>query len=263
VTDTRRSASLPHHFSGSGGSRTIAEVERPLLDPAEVGALPDDEQLVFIAGHRPYRLPKLKYDELDWMAQRAAMPPHRQADKLMTPERPAHPWAGISPAGFGNPADYLTFEDRAELRRIQVEIERDERVAAARAAHRAANQAGKEAGTEANRGAEDHFGDQDPGPAPAGPLFQRPDAAARASEQGEPSVQAMNMPSDQPANGPSDGPANGPAKSPAPESANNSGAGPAPRPASKAARGGARASRTSGEAADARTLLDLMHKGEA
>lgn len=270
VTDTRRSASLPHHFSGSGGSRTIAEVERPLLDPAEVGALPDDEQLVFIAGHRPYRLPKLKYDELDWMAQRAAMPPHRQADELMTPERPAHPWAGISPAGFGNPADYLTFEDRAELRRIQVEIERDERVAAARAAHRAANQAGKEAGTEANRGAEDLFDDQGPGPVPAGPLFQRPDAAARASEQDESNgsiVPAMAMPSDQPANGPADAPANDPAndpaESPAPEPANNSGASPAPRPARKAARGGARASRTSGEAADARTLLDLMHRGEA
>lgn len=120
VTDTRRSASLPHHFTDKGGSRTIAEVERPLLDPAEVGALPDDEQLVFIAGHRPYRLPKLKFDELDWMAQRAAIPPHRQADHLMTPERPTHPWAGISPAGYGNPADYMTTEDRAEHRRAQM-----------------------------------------------------------------------------------------------------------------------------------------------
>ena len=137
VTDTRRSASLPHHFSDKGGSRTIAEVERPLLDPAEVGALPDDEQLVFIAGHRPYRLPKLKFDEVEWMAQRAAIRPHRQADHLMTPERPIHPWAAIRPAGFGNPSDYMTVEDKAEHRRALADAERLEREHAARAPRKA------------------------------------------------------------------------------------------------------------------------------
>jgi type IV secretion system protein VirD4 len=100
VTDTRMSASLPHHFADRGGSRTIAEVERSLMDPSEVGALPDDQQLVFIAGHRPYRLTKLQYDKVEWMADRAAIKPHDQAANLQTPERPIHPWIEVKPQGL-------------------------------------------------------------------------------------------------------------------------------------------------------------------
>jgi type IV secretion system protein VirD4 len=100
VTETRISSSLPHQFSGQGGSRTFAEVERPLMDASEVGALADDKQLIFIAGHRPYLLPKLRYDKVGWMAKRAAMVVPDQRTQVDTPERPEHPWAEVTTFGF-------------------------------------------------------------------------------------------------------------------------------------------------------------------
>jgi type IV secretion system protein VirD4 len=100
VTETRVSSSLPYHFGGHGGSRTIGEVERPLLDAGEVGALADDQQLIFIAGHRPYLLPKLRYDKVGWMAQRAAMPVNDQRVCIDTPEQPVHPWSQIVTYGY-------------------------------------------------------------------------------------------------------------------------------------------------------------------
>lgn len=99
VKETRVSASLPHQFTERGGSRTISDIDRPLLDIAEVGALPDDRQLIFIAGHRPYLLPKLRYDKVGWMAQRASIPAPTQATSLQTPERPTHPWAEVRDHG--------------------------------------------------------------------------------------------------------------------------------------------------------------------
>jgi type IV secretion system protein VirD4 len=105
VTETRVSSSLPHHFSGSGGSRTLAEVERPLLDVAEVGALPDEKQLIFIAGHRPYLLPKLRYDKVAWLAKRANRAVPDQTKQIDTPEKPGHPWARIESFGFDPEAE--------------------------------------------------------------------------------------------------------------------------------------------------------------
>jgi type IV secretion system protein VirD4 len=134
VRDVRRSASLPHHFTGHGGSRTIAEVERALLDPAEVGALDDDEQLVFIAGHRPYRLSKVKFDHVHWMAARAALVAPDQRLKIQTPERPAHPWAEVTPAGYGDPQSAQTAEEKLEARRAQALAEQQARDAETRQA---------------------------------------------------------------------------------------------------------------------------------
>lgn len=99
VKETRVSASLPHHFTDRGGSRTISDIDRPLMDIADVGALPDDRQLIFIAGHRPYLLPKLRYDKVGWMARRARMPAPTQSNQLQTPERPTHPWSEIHDHG--------------------------------------------------------------------------------------------------------------------------------------------------------------------
>lgn len=99
VKETRVSASLPHHFTDKGGSRTISDVDRPLMDMAEVGALPDDRQLIFMAGHRPYLLPKLRYDKVGWMAERARIPAPAQSESLQTPERPTHPWAQVRDFG--------------------------------------------------------------------------------------------------------------------------------------------------------------------
>jgi type IV secretion system protein VirD4 len=105
VTETRLSSSLPHHFSGSGGSRTLAEVERPLLDVAEVGALPDDKQLIFIAGHRPYLLPKLRYDKVGWLAKRANRLVPDQTKQIDTSEKPDHPWGSVQSFGFDPEAE--------------------------------------------------------------------------------------------------------------------------------------------------------------
>jgi type IV secretion system protein VirD4 len=47
----------------SSGSTTIREERRPLLLPADVRALPRDEELIFVAGAKPIRAKKLKFDQ--------------------------------------------------------------------------------------------------------------------------------------------------------------------------------------------------------
>lgn len=111
VTETRQSASMPHHFNDRGGSTNIGEYERPLLDAGEVGSLPDRNQLVFIAGHKPYLLTKVKYDKIGWMKKRAAMPARDQSKVLDTPEYPTHPWAAYKPFGYGDPMQVKFSED--------------------------------------------------------------------------------------------------------------------------------------------------------
>ena len=111
VTATRQSASTPHHFNDRGGSTNIGEYERPLLNAGEVGSLPDRNQLVFIAGHKPYLLTKVKYDKIGWMKKRAAMPARDQAQVLDTPELPTHPWATHKPHGYGDPTQVKFSED--------------------------------------------------------------------------------------------------------------------------------------------------------
>ncbi len=116
TTATRSSANLPHNYTENGGSISIGEYERPLLDPSEIGSLPDRNELVFIAGHRPYRLTKVRYDQIGWMKKRAKIPAHNQAEKLDTPERPTHPWAGRTPVGYGDPSKVKFSEDVARER---------------------------------------------------------------------------------------------------------------------------------------------------
>jgi type IV secretion system protein VirD4 len=111
VTEIRSSASLPHHYGERGGSTSIGEFERPLLDAGEVGALPDKQQLVFIAGHRPYLLPKLHYDKVWWLKARSAIAPRDQSDGVDSPERPSHPWAAHKPFGYGDPTHVKFSED--------------------------------------------------------------------------------------------------------------------------------------------------------
>jgi type IV secretion system protein VirD4 len=119
ITETRVSSSLPHHFSGQGGSRTLAEVERPLLDVSEVGALADDQQLIFIAGHRPYLLPKLRYDKVGWMAKRAVMSVPDQRKAVDTPERPDHPWASVTTFGFDPDVEITLSGDNGANTRVR------------------------------------------------------------------------------------------------------------------------------------------------
>ncbi len=116
TTATRSSSNLPHNYAENGGSISIGEYERPLLDPSEVGSLPDRNELVFIAGHRPYLLTKVRYDQIGWMKKRAMIPAHDQAAKLDTPEAPAHPWASHKPFGYGDPSKVKFSEDVARER---------------------------------------------------------------------------------------------------------------------------------------------------
>jgi type IV secretion system protein VirD4 len=50
-------------FGGRKGSTTIREERRPLMLPGDVRALPRDEQLIFVAGSKPIRAKKLKFDQ--------------------------------------------------------------------------------------------------------------------------------------------------------------------------------------------------------
>jgi type IV secretion system protein VirD4 len=118
VKETRMSASLPNHFADQGGSRTISDVDRPLMDVAEVGALPDDRQLIFIAGHRPYLLPKLRYDKVGWMAQRAQMPAPRPSLSARTGEVPVHPWAEIRDHGCDPGLQVIMSGDHGQMKRF-------------------------------------------------------------------------------------------------------------------------------------------------
>jgi type IV secretion system protein VirD4 len=111
TTVTRTSASMPHHYNDRGGSTNIGEYERPLMDVGEVGSLLDAQELVFIAGHKPYLLTKVLYDKIGWMKKRAKMIARDQATGIDTPERPAHPWEQHKPFGYGDPMQIKFCED--------------------------------------------------------------------------------------------------------------------------------------------------------
>src|SRR5262249_30663240 len=49
-------------FGARKGTITYREERRPLLLPADVRALPSDQQLIFAAGAKPIRAKKLKFD---------------------------------------------------------------------------------------------------------------------------------------------------------------------------------------------------------
>ena len=94
VLETRTSRSGPAGLAGGRSSVSRAEIERPLLEPGEVRALPDDVQLTFAAGHRPLRTCKVRYDQERPFRHRADRPVPDQAERIDTPGAPPHPWAG-------------------------------------------------------------------------------------------------------------------------------------------------------------------------
>lgn len=108
------------------GSTTIREERRPLMLAADVRALPSDEQLIFVAGAKPIRARKLKFDrepvfvarltqrapacvqlttEHDWRDVRALGVAPKQAKQFVRSERPA-PQRGklLQPDLFGHDA---------------------------------------------------------------------------------------------------------------------------------------------------------------
>lgn len=110
IAETRTTRSRPAAFAPGHGSVSRSEIERPLLEPGEIRALPDDEQLVFVAGHRPFRCRKVRYDQRSPFRERAAIPVP-DAAVLDTPGRPAHPWRGYRALGEDRTASLPLFKE--------------------------------------------------------------------------------------------------------------------------------------------------------
>jgi type IV secretion system protein VirD4 len=77
------------------GSTTLREERRPLLLPADVRALPGDEQLIFVSGCKPIRAKKIRFDEERIFRDR--LRPATDARVTLTT---AHDWTDVAPLGF-------------------------------------------------------------------------------------------------------------------------------------------------------------------
>ncbi|MBK8545495.1 MAG: type IV secretory system conjugative DNA transfer family protein [Caulobacteraceae bacterium] len=76
------------------GSTTIREERRPLLLPADVRALPRDEELIFVSGAKPIRAKKLKFDQESVFVERLR-PASGNRPTLTT----THDWAHVRALG--------------------------------------------------------------------------------------------------------------------------------------------------------------------
>jgi len=113
VAESRRSRSSPAGLAGGRSTVSRSEIERPLMEPGEIRALPDDQQIVFVAGRRPLRSVKLLYDKVRPFRDRADEAPHDQASGVDTPGRPPHPWAGRRGLGEDAQAGLPLFKEVA------------------------------------------------------------------------------------------------------------------------------------------------------
>ncbi|WP_287901618.1 type IV secretory system conjugative DNA transfer family protein [Brevundimonas sp.] len=99
ILEAKTSRSRPAGLGAGRSSVSRSEVERPLLEPGEVRALPDDIQLTFAAGHRPLRSRKVRYDRERPFRDRADRPVPDQATRIDIPGPPSHPWIGTRSLG--------------------------------------------------------------------------------------------------------------------------------------------------------------------
>lgn len=113
VSEMRTSRSGPAGLAAGHSSVSRSEVERPLLEPGEIRALPDYEQLVFVAGRRPLRTHKVRYDEREPFRSRAKAPPPDLNAGIDTPGAPPHPWAGRRALGKDPTASLPLFKEVA------------------------------------------------------------------------------------------------------------------------------------------------------
>lgn len=113
VLETRSGRSSPAGFGEGRSSVSRSEVERPLLEPGEVRALPEDVQLIFAAGVRPLRTRKLRYDRREPFRGRARDPAPDQAAGLDGPPAAPHPWAGRRGLGEDPQASLPLFKEVA------------------------------------------------------------------------------------------------------------------------------------------------------
>ncbi|MFK0299563.1 type IV secretory system conjugative DNA transfer family protein [Brevundimonas sp. NPDC090276] len=125
TTEWRRGRSGPGWLGGGRSAVSRNEVERPLMEPGEVRALDDDEQLVFAAGRKPLRTRKLLYDRRAPFRRRARIPAPDQAAGPDVPPHLPHPWAGRRALGRDEGVSLPLFKE--------VTAAIDDRKAAARA----------------------------------------------------------------------------------------------------------------------------------
>lgn len=86
----------PRPILGWGqGSTTLREERRPLLLPADVRALPRDEQLIFVSGCKPIHAKKIRFDEERIFRDRI-----RPASGARVTLTTAHDWTDVVPLGF-------------------------------------------------------------------------------------------------------------------------------------------------------------------
>jgi type IV secretion system protein VirD4 len=111
VLETRSSRSGPAGLAAGRRSVSHAEVERPLLEPGEVRALPDDVQLTFVAGFKPLRTRKVRYDTREPFRSRAKIPPPAAGARPDAPKVPPHPWAGRRALGEDRNAKLPLFKE--------------------------------------------------------------------------------------------------------------------------------------------------------
>jgi type IV secretion system protein VirD4 len=141
VTETRTSRSGPAGLSAGRSSVSQSDVERPLLEPGEIRALPDRDQLTFVAGLKPLRTRKIRYDRQEPFQSRAKAPPPDPARGVDTPSAASHPWAGRRSLGEDPEAGLPRFKEAVAAM--------DDKKAAARAAQIYERVAGELAAQEA------------------------------------------------------------------------------------------------------------------
>jgi type IV secretion system protein VirD4 len=113
VMEPRVSRSGPAGLGEGRSSVSRSESERPLLEPGEVRALPDDRQLVFAAGRRPLRGEKLAYDRREPFRSRARIPAPEGGGAADTPPLRPHPWTGRRALGEDAEASLPLFKEVA------------------------------------------------------------------------------------------------------------------------------------------------------
>lgn len=84
----------PRGLFSKKGSITYREERRPLMLPGDVRSLPRDEQLIFVAGAKPIRAKKLRFDQEPIFASRLR-PPAPRAE----PPPVEHDWINVRPLG--------------------------------------------------------------------------------------------------------------------------------------------------------------------
>lgn len=111
ITETRESRSAPAGLAGGRSTVSRSQIDRPLLEPGEIRALPDDIQLLFAAGRRPLRTRKLQYDRHKTFRDRAGLAPPDQGAGIDAPTPSPHPWAGRRRLGVDAEASLPLFKE--------------------------------------------------------------------------------------------------------------------------------------------------------